>query len=444
MNFNTFKEIRQQIYDTFERGGDALFNLCDALLSEPQAQSLPELSLSPFFEREWSSLYQALDEGRIDGAGLQRLWIEALMAQRGQRDRQEPIWISVDSTSIPRPEAETSPDRGIIYVPNMPRASKPISVGWQVSSVMLLPDEPSSWVGLLDQQRISTQQTAIEVGMAQLRRVVPLLHVLQAQARVIVLADRWYATAEFVRACQHLGCQVVIRLKSNRKLYRQASPPTGKKGRPAVHGALFQPKRVETHAQAQEQWHGLSPSGKPVQVRAWKQLHFREARDLQVSVIEVQRAAATDSKRDPRQSWFVILENSLPLSQIVSLYQHRFSHEHGYRYLKQDLLWTRVHVRTPAQFERWTLLVSTVMNLLLLARSLGQACYRRWERRRQMVTPRQVRRIMGGILSQLGTPARACQRRGKSPGRPLGFRPKPAPHYPVIVKRPKVVTKAVT
>ena len=435
MNFNTFQEIRQQIYDTFERGADALFNLCDALLSDPQARSLPELSLSPFFEREWPSLYQALEQGMINTARLRTQWIDALMRQRKEH---HPIWISVDSTSIARPDAKTSPDRGIIYVPNMPRATKPVSVGWQVSTVMLLPDEPSSWVGILDQERISTQQTAIEVGIEQLRRVVPLLH-----AQVIVLADRWYATTDFLRACQQLGCQVVIRLKSNRKLYRRASPPTGKKGRPALHGALFQPKAAQTHGQAHEQWSGLSASGKPIQVRAWKQVHFRDACELELSVIEVQRARATDSKRDPRQSWFVILDDSVPLSQIVPLYERRFSHEHGYRFLKQDLLWTRVHVRTPAQFERWTLLVSTVMNLLLVARSLGQACYRRWERRRQVVTPRQVRRLMAGILGQLGTPARVCQRRGKSPGRPPGFRPQPAPRYPVIVKRPKMAQKAV-
>lgn len=435
MNFNTFQEIRQQIYATFERGADALFNLCDALLSEPEARSLPELSLSPFFEREWSSLYQALEHGIIDVTSLQRIWTEALI---DQRDASKPIWISVDSTTIARPEAETSPDRGMIYVPNMPHARKPVSVGWQVSTVMLLPDEPSSWVGVLDQARITTQQSAIQVGIAQLSRVVPLLH-----GPVIVLADRWYATADFVQACQQLGCQVVIRLKSNRKLYRRASPPTGKRGRPALHGALFQPKNAQTHAQAQQQWSGFSPSGKPIQVRAWNQLHFRDACALELNVIEVQRATALGSKRDPRQSWFVILDASLPLSQIVPLYERRFSHEHGYRYLKQDLLWNHVHVRLPEQFERWTWLVSTVMNLLLLARSLGQACYRRWERRRDVVTPRHVRRVMGMILMQLGTPAHRCQRRGKSPGRPLGFHPKPAPRYPVIVKGPKAAKKAV-
>ena len=93
-----------------------------------------------------------------------------------------------------RLEAKGSRDRGMIYVPNMPHATKPVSVGWQFSTLMLLPEQPSSWVGILEQRRISTQRTAIEVGIEQLRGVLAL-----TKRRVIVLADRWYAVA---RGCR--------------------------------------------------------------------------------------------------------------------------------------------------------------------------------------------------------------------------------------------------
>lgn len=49
MNVNTWKEFRQQASDCVERRPDALFGLCDGLVSESHAHSLPELSLSPFF-----------------------------------------------------------------------------------------------------------------------------------------------------------------------------------------------------------------------------------------------------------------------------------------------------------------------------------------------------------------------------------------------------------
>ena len=57
-----------------------------------------------------------------------------------------------------------------------------------------------------------------------------------------------------------------------------------------------------------------------------------------------------------------------------------------------------MHVRTAQQFERWSVVVATAMNQLVLARSFGQASYRPWERRRHVVTPRQVRRVMPALL----------------------------------------------
>ena len=435
MNFNILKQVRQQTYDSFERGADALFNLCDALLCESQARSLPELSHSPLFEREWSSLYQALGNGKINAEQLREVWVQALLHGRAP---QETVWISVDASSIPRPEAQTSKDRGIIHVSNLPRAVKPISVGWQCSTIMLLPQEASSWVGILHQQRIPTTQTAVGVAIAQLHALVPLIN-----RPIIIVADRWYATADFLRACKALGCQVLIRLKCNRKLYRLPRRTSGR-GRPPLDGPLFQGSRPDTLSGTEASLRNEDQKGRGVTVNRWSQLHVRQARDIQLRVFRVRREGAKDSKRDPRESWFLCLDDALdiPLALVPRLYGLRFSQEHGYRYLKQDLLWTHVRVRTPEQFERWSLVVSIVMNQLCLARPLGQAWYRPWEARQRPATPRQVRRVMPAILSQVGTPARLCQRRGKSPGRVQGFHPEPAPRYEVVLKGPKKPSKA--
>ncbi len=197
---------------------------------------------SPFFEREWPSRDLALSNGKIDEVLLRQIWVKALLHDIAVG---QTVWISVDASSIPRPEAETSEDRGIIHVSNLPRATKPISVGWQCSTVMLLPEVTSSWVGILDQQRIETAQTAIGVAIAQLQALVPLIN-----HPIIIVADRWYATADFLRACRELGCQVLIRLKRNRKLYR---PPvrTSPKGRRPLDGPLFQGSRPDTVTESQ-------------------------------------------------------------------------------------------------------------------------------------------------------------------------------------------------
>ena len=115
MNCTRLKHIRQHIYESFDRGADALFNLADALLCESQARSLPELSLSPFFERQWPSVYEALEDGRINVEQVRAMWVSVLLAERAE---DELIWIAVDGTNIARPTARTSADRTIIHVPN--------------------------------------------------------------------------------------------------------------------------------------------------------------------------------------------------------------------------------------------------------------------------------------------------------------------------------------
>ena len=96
----------------------------------------------------------------------------------------------------------------MIYVPNMPHATKPVSVGWQFSTVMLLPEQPSSWVGVLEQRRISTEQTAIEVGIEQLRAVVP--HMQPAGDRV---GRSLVRGRTLCAGLPRVGCCALIRLK---------------------------------------------------------------------------------------------------------------------------------------------------------------------------------------------------------------------------------------
>ena len=184
---------------------------------------------------------------------------------------------------------------------------------------MLLPEQPSSWVGILEQRRIGSEHTAIEVGIEQLRAVLP-----QLRGRpVMLLADRWYATASFVRVCHELGCQALIRLKRNRKLYRAAPPRKEKqRGAPCKHGPLFQGTRPETYGPADVQWEGIDEHGKRVVVSCWKGLHFRDAPETQVSVIRVLREAARETKRDPRESWFIwTSQQDIPLEQVHTWYR---------------------------------------------------------------------------------------------------------------------------
>ena len=429
MNLNTLIAFRHGVYQSFKQAKDALFNLGDALVSEDRARSLPELSLSPFFERKWASVYEALEDGIIDEKELQKVFISAL-------PQRHPVpLISVDGTNIARPKARTSEDRSAHYVHNLPESAKPVTYGWQFSTVVALPEKPSGWTYVLDQRRVATSTTALQVAAQQLLEVAKNM-----PNETIALLDRGYDSTWLW--CQ-LSCLPIkgslIRLKSNRCFYRPAPPPTGKRGAPHKRGEKLQPNDPATQFAPTGEGEALDQANQVVRVRFWKQMRLKDADWLRLSVIRVERPHAIDTKRDPRISWFVwIGDENADLVQIAPFYLHRFSHEHGYRFDKQSLFWQDVRVRTPAQFERWSWLVAVAHNLLVLAREEAGKTLRPWENQHRDPTMQQVRRAMGTLLPQLGTPARPPHSRGKSPGRAKGVTSGKAKRFPVVRQRPKV------
>ena len=72
MTLDKLKQFRSSVYTILGNAKDALFDLMDAVLVTRSVYSFVELSVSPVFRRQWSSIYEALEDGnlskkRIDG-----------------------------------------------------------------------------------------------------------------------------------------------------------------------------------------------------------------------------------------------------------------------------------------------------------------------------------------------------------------------------------------
>ena len=429
MDCSTLVAFRAALFACLTRAAAALFDLADALLTDVTARSFVELSQSLAFRRQWPSVYAALKDGVMDRAALQQAFVAHMPpVPAGQR-----LMLGLDTSPIRRPDAHTSADRSMVYWPNLPHDATPVVAGWSFSALVVLPQPVSSWTYMLDHQRVATTASAVSVGAAQLRAVLPLL-----PQRPLGLRDRHYSRAPWLVATADLALDQFIRARRDQVLYRPPPPRTGQRGRPALDGARFQGSDLTTHGPPEATWSGRDRHDRPISLACWPQLHIRKARAVAITVVRVTRAAATDSKRDPRESWFWWLGGPLPpLAEVATFYPHRFGQEHGYRTDKQQLLWDAPHVRTPAQMQCWTDLVAMVRNQLVLARPLVSAERRPWEATTRPATPQQVRRALSRIIPQLGTPAPAPQPRGKAPGRAAGATVKRAQRHPVVRKGTK-------
>lgn len=141
MNFNTVNAFRHEVDGCFGHGKDAMWNTVDARLREDRARSFPELSLSPHFVRQWSSLYEGIQDGEIDQQRLREVFTTFLPSPSAGQD----LWVGIDVSGIPRPRSATSEDRSAQYVHNLPDCKKPVTDGWLFSTAVALPESPSSW-----------------------------------------------------------------------------------------------------------------------------------------------------------------------------------------------------------------------------------------------------------------------------------------------------------
>jgi len=426
---NNLIEFRQTVYDQIlTRGGDAQFELIDALmLSEPLA-CFAELSLSPVFRRQWSSAYQGLEAGQQSATQLSRCFINQLPRTGIQV-------FPLDTTVWPHPRARTL--AGQVYAPSPTKALKKHSIvqGQEYSLLAWTVDPGRSWALTVNNCRVKPEQTAIEVGVSQVKQFCRARRTQQNQGLDVIVADGHYGNHLFFGPLHDLPCAGLARMRRDRVLY---GPPKsyGGRGRPAVHGVRFAFKEPDTWPEPTELVEFQHERWGQVRLRRWNNLHAKQEAATTFAVIRAEVHLERDQPPDPLWLGYVPGHTDQPVRVVWSWFDQRWAIEPSIRFRKQQLAWTLPRFQTSAACDRWTNLVDIAFWQLFLARALVQDQPLPWQKPQSDLTPGRVLRGLGALFSQIGTPARPPQTRGKAPGWPKG-RPRTRPKRYKPVKRSK-------
>ena len=426
--------FRQEVYRRIlGQRQDSLFEIIDALLTADGPATLARLSQAPSVRRRWPSFPNALAAGTLDQPALTRLLTRTLAAPApGER----PVW-ALDGTVWPRPQAHTSPERTYGRTPLA--AGRPNAVlrpSWEYQWLVALPEVGGSWVLPLDVRRRSPNAPAPTVlAIDQLRAV--LASQPPAAPRPVVTCDSGYCPTTLARAQLPVAC--LVRLARRRTLFRPPRAYRGR-GRPPIHGPLFRTHDPTTQGVPDREAAGPDPRHGTITIRVWHHLHARGGQDAPWTLVCIQAARLPRRGRRPAPLWLAWVGGPLPddLLDLWRWYARRFTIEHGFRFIKQELGWTTVRLRDPAAADRWTWLVALTLWQLWLARILVTDRRLPWERPlpTDRLTPGRVRRTVPGLYLQFGTPVPPPQPRGNAPGRRPGQAPGPHPRCPVVRRHP--------
>lgn len=456
--------FRRTVYDrVLGLRKDTTFELMEAVLVADGPANLVHLSLEPVFRRRWSSAPDAISQGSLDQAQLRHLFVTQL-AQQPSFAR--PVWVG-DGTVWPRPAASTSCDLTWAHRPNPGKPQHGIVPGWEYQWLAQVPQPPSSWALPLSVDRRgpgAASPTVLVIGQI---RAVNAQRAPDAP-RPIALLDSKFDVVDLGRAvhdqAEPLGADVLVRLPRRRRFFAKPPPYSGK-GAPRRHGPMFNLKKPETWWAPDQSASYLDPQRGQVQVDVWEQLHDQHDYKLSFCLVRVQLERLPKSTKRPEPLWLVWIGLE-PLADILDywrLYQQRFVIEHAFRFIKQDLGWTKVRPMHPEAADTWTWLIAIILWQLWLARSLTGDQRLPWERAcpearpspnlaeatpeeraaweqacpEARLSPGRVRRGMARVIARVGTPSRAVQPRGKSPGRALGQCPGPHKRHPPNYRRPK-------
>jgi hypothetical protein len=431
--FNNLIEFRQAVHrNGLTKAKDAQFELVDALLLGQPIRSFPELSLLPIFRRKWHSVYAAIKEGRHDLEWLLSYFIRQIPA-RG------PKLFAVDGTAWPHPAARTLADRQYVYSPTAAIDGGSIVIGHPHSVLAWVPKAGSSWALPISVQRVSSQQTDVEVGVEQIKQLCHDRQEEMLEELHLMIADAKYGNHHFLAPLKDELCGTLARMRRDRVLYGAPGPYKGR-GRPRVHGDRFAFKEPETWGEPDAMVELEHPRWGEVRLRRWDYKHARQDGSTPFSVILVE----AHREREKPAALFWLAYQPPPhqepgdqkLEDLWLWYEHRWPVESSIRFRKQYLNWTLPRFQAPEHCDRWTVLVSLAQWQLFLGRDLVQDHPLPWQPAQEDPTPERVLQGFGAIFAQIGTPVAPPQTRGKSPGWPKG-RPRTRPERHQVVKKGK-------
>ncbi|MGH9802961.1 MAG: transposase [Blastocatellia bacterium] len=362
-NFTRLKQFRQQVYNSLSHSKDAFFEMLDAVIQTSSARSFAELSLAPAFQRQWPSLYKALEEVTYDKQALDELCLESLPTDQVAH-------IAIDVTSVRRMCSPTLKERLYCHGAAREVAGSGMVIGLPYSIVAWESQRGSSFSPPINIQRLEPDQKATTVAADQ---VLWMGLYAPSQLEWRAALDGAYGNRQFFSPLEGKAVQVVARTRCDSVLARLATPDQYcGRGRHPIYGPDFRCPDEQTWGQPDEELSFDDSKHGRVQLQLWRGLGLAKKGGL--IPLELLRSRIHTEREQPPEAHWYLAHNGKP-EQVISARRwyetivHRWGIEPANRFRKERLYAELPKVRQAKSSDHWLMAVQLIEWQLYLTRT---------------------------------------------------------------------------
>ena len=466
-----------------------------SLSSYESARSVTELSESPLFHHQYSSIRDGIagigsdEQEQRESMHIGRtLCLEQMDFSQASR-----VLLQTDASSIVKAHSRCLEDRQYVKINNnVIRKNQPISVGYPVSLVNISP-EVAKWSLPLDIRRIPSGQSATQCAVEQIGELVqvsPLSDLL-----VVNTLDSGYGNAAYMSPVYaHENLVNLIRFRFGRKVWlpyteiAQAeiaqpseSVDSKKKGAPPIYGEQFyliDESDVKTYHrkgvayevartsifdfahQDYIELEGTTHKGRALDIRVWRWndllIRSKDGQDMKDKPFDLIASQVRDQKTGElvfNRTMFTAIhgqkKEEITTQQAFEGYRKRYDIEPSIKFAKQKLLLDKYQTPSKQHFDNWLVVVMMSFWLLFTAKDEVNYQPKKWRHYKestktdtkleqtQILRPSQVRQAAQALFLTFDPTPFLPKTSNKGKGRLKNTKIIPRTRHPVVKKTKK-------
>ena len=205
-------------------------NLVMALASYRSATSVVELSLSPLYRYQYSSISKSI-------AALGSKERQALRRYLIQRMQPSMRILQTDTTPMRKPHSPTLRERTYITLANneVIQGNRPLSVGYEISFINA---SDGNWSLPLSIRRVAKDETATDCAIKQLGELLAHADKTKAAITINLLDSKYGKAAYFAPSYAYENLVSIARLRLGRRVWERKLR-RGPRGGPGIYGQQY-------------------------------------------------------------------------------------------------------------------------------------------------------------------------------------------------------------